>query len=93
MLSFIRRGKNPQEFLVVVANFTPVVREDYRLGVTQEGFYREVFNTDASIYGGTNVGNLGGVRTVREAWLGRPYSLRLTLPPLAAVFFKWTPAE
>jgi 1,4-alpha-glucan branching enzyme len=89
VLSFLRRGKNPDELMVVVANFTPVVRERYRIGVPNAGEYREVLNTDAAVYGGSNAGNWGAVRTIPEPRLGRPHSLVLTLPPLAAVFFKW----
>jgi len=89
VLSFIRRGKNPDELIVAVANFTPVVRENYRMGVPRPGFYREIFNSDAAAYGGGNVGNSGGVFASSEPRLGRPFSLTLTLPPLAAIFFKW----
>jgi 1,4-alpha-glucan branching enzyme len=52
------------------------------------GFYRELLNTDAAHYGGSNVGNLGGVHANPVSWMGRPYSIELTLPPLAAVFLK-----
>ena len=61
VLSFLRRAKDPGDFIVVVANFTPVQRETHRVGVPEPGFYREIMNTDAEKYGGTNVGNLGGV--------------------------------
>ncbi|NDQ57365.1 MAG: 1,4-alpha-glucan branching enzyme, partial [Acidipila sp.] len=88
VLSFLRRAKDPKDFLVVVVNLTPVVRENYRVPVPAPGFYTEVLNTDAEVYGGTNVGNLGGVPADPMAWGDRPYSLKLTLPPLAAVFFK-----
>ena len=91
VLSFIRRGKKPDEVIVVVANFTPVVREGYRIGVPNAGEYREVLNTDAGLYGGSNTGNWGAVRTTAEPRLGKPHSLVLTLPPLAVVFFKWVP--
>jgi 1,4-alpha-glucan branching enzyme len=88
VLTFLRRGTNPKNFLVVAANFTPVVREGYRVGVPEAGLYREVLNTDAGIYWGSNVGSLGGVRSEAQPWVGRPHSLRLTLPPLAVVYFK-----
>jgi 1,4-alpha-glucan branching enzyme len=88
VLSFLRRAKNPQDFLVVVANFTPVVRENYRVGVPEAGFYHEVLNTDAAAYGGSNVGNLGGVAAEPVPWLAHSYSLNLRLPPLGAVFLK-----
>jgi len=88
VLSFVRRGKNPDDFVVVVCNFTPVVRHDYRVGVPAPGFYREVLNSDAGVYDGSNVGNMGGVQAEPIAHLDRPYSLRLTLPPLAVVILK-----
>jgi len=87
--SFIRRGKNPDNLLIVILNATPVVRYGYHIGVPRPGHYEEVLNTDAGIYGGSNVGNLGGMNAGEHAWQGRRYSLALTLPPLAAVFLKW----
>jgi len=90
--SFIRRGKNPDDVILVVLNATPVVRYGYRLGVPRAGHYEEVLNTDAAIYGGSNVGNLGGMNADEHAWQGRRHSLALTLPPLAAVFLKWRQA-
>jgi 1,4-alpha-glucan branching enzyme len=88
VLSFLRRGRDPGDFLVVVLNFTPIARENYRVGVPAEGFYREALNTDSGFYGGSNFGNGGGVQAEAIAWNGRPYSLNLRLPPLAAVIFK-----
>jgi 1,4-alpha-glucan branching enzyme len=88
VLSFLRHGKDPASLLAVVVNATPVVREGYLIGVPQPGFYAEILNTDAGIYGGSNVGNLGGVRAESEPYMGRPCSARLILPPLAAVYFK-----
>jgi len=87
--SFIRRGKNPDDLLIVILNATPVVRYGYHIGVPRAGHYEEVLNTDAATYGGSNVGNLGGMNAGEHAWQGRRYSLALTLPPLAAVFLKW----
>ncbi len=87
--SFIRRGKNPDDMLIVVINATPVVRYGYHIGVPRAGHYEEVLNTDATIYGGSNVGNLGGMNAGEHAWQGRRHSLALTIPPLAAVFLKW----
>ncbi len=84
-LSFVRRARDPKNFLIVVANFTPVLRENYRVGVPQAGRYREVLNSDAEAYGGTNAGNLGAVATEQIPWVGREHSLNLRLPaPLAA---------
>jgi 1,4-alpha-glucan branching enzyme len=90
VLSFLRRGKNPDDFLVVVVNATPVVREGYLIGVPQRGFYAEILNTDAAIYGGSNVGNLGGLTTNPVPHMNQPFSLSLTLPPLAAILLKWS---
>jgi 1,4-alpha-glucan branching enzyme len=88
VLSFLRRGKDPASLLAVVVNATPVVREGYRIGVLQPGFYAEILNTDAGIYGGSNVGNLGGVHAEAIPHMGHPYSITLTLPPLATLFLK-----
>jgi 1,4-alpha-glucan branching enzyme len=92
VLSFIRRGKNPHDLMIVVLNATPVVREGYRIGVPQPGHYLEILNTDSASYGGSNVGNLGGQIAADQPSQGRRHSLCLTLPPLAAVFLKWQPA-
>jgi 1,4-alpha-glucan branching enzyme len=92
VFSFLRRGKNPQDLFVVVLNATPVVREGYRVGVPQPGFYQEVLNTDAAIYGGSNVGNMGGAQSAEMPHMGRQHSIALTLPPLAAIFLKWLPS-
>jgi 1,4-alpha-glucan branching enzyme len=88
VLSFIRRAKQRENFLVVVSNCTPVLREQYRVGVPELGWYREVFNTDAGRYGGSNAGNLGGMNAEAVPWNNHPYSLNLRLPPLAVVYFK-----
>jgi len=93
VLTFIRRGKNPEDLIVAVINATPVVREGYRLGVPNPGFYREIMNTDAAHYGGSNVGNKGGQQAAEHPAQGRPHSLVLTLPPLAAVLLKWVPSH
>ncbi len=87
-LSFLRRGKDPDDVIVFVCNFTPVVREKYRLGVPLPGFYREILNTDSEYYGGSNKGNSGGVTAVDKPWHGRSHSLDMVLPPLAMVGFK-----
>ena len=88
VLTFLRRARDPGDFLVAAINFTPVVRENYRVGVPEPGFYAELLNTDAQEYGGCGVGNLGGVTAEPVPWLGRPFSLSLRLPALAAVCFK-----
>jgi 1,4-alpha-glucan branching enzyme len=92
VFSFMRRGKNPQDLLVVVLNATPVVRPGYRIGVPQPGFYQEVLNTDSATYGGSNAGNMGGAQSAPMPQMGRPHSIALTLPPLAATFLKWLPS-
>jgi 1,4-alpha-glucan branching enzyme len=92
VFSFVRRGKNPDDLVLVVLNATPVVRYGYRIGVPRPGHFDEILNTDALIYGGSNVGNLGGMNTTEHTWMGRSSSLALTLPPLGAVFLKWRPA-
>jgi 1,4-alpha-glucan branching enzyme len=88
VLAFLRCAKNPNDSVVVVCNFTPVVREDYRIGVPSGGFYREILNTDSQRYGGSNVGNQGGVWARQEPHGGRPYHLSLRVPPMAALFLK-----
>ena len=90
--SFIRRGKNPGNLIIAILNATPVVRYGYHIGVPRQGHYEEILNTDSARYGGSNVGNLGGMNAGEHAWSGRRYSLAVTLPPLAAVFLKWRPA-
>ena len=88
VLSFMRRAKDPREAIVVVCNFTPVPRLDYRIGVPEPGFYREAFNSDSEIYGGSNVGNYGGIWAEHTPYGGRPYRLTLRVPPLGVVFLK-----
>lgn len=91
VVSFIRKGLDPDERLLFVFNFTPIVRDGYRIGVPGPGYYRELLNSDASIYGGSNVGLGGGVRAEETVCHGRPYSLRLTLPPLGMLVLKPEP--
>jgi 1,4-alpha-glucan branching enzyme len=86
VMSFLRRAGH--EFVVVVLNFTPVVREGYRVGVPAGGDYAEILNSDASAYGGGNVGNLGRVRAISEPRHGQAFSVALTLPPLAALVLR-----
>ena len=88
VLTYLRRARQPDDIAVVACNFTPVVREGYRVGVPHPGFYHEVLNTDSEWYGGGNVHNEGGRQAEEVPWHGHPYSLNLTLPPLAAVVFK-----
>lgn len=88
IISFIRKAKDPNNFLVFVFNLTPVPRFDYRIGVPRVGFYREVLNSDAEIYGGSNLGNFGGVYVDNIPCHGRDFSLNLVLPPLSVLIFK-----
>jgi 1,4-alpha-glucan branching enzyme len=62
-----------------------VPRTNYRIGVPEPGFYREALNSDAALYGGSNVGNQGGVEAEPVSWMGRPYSIPIALPPLAGI--------
>ncbi|RMG72772.1 MAG: 1,4-alpha-glucan branching protein GlgB [Nitrospirae bacterium] len=90
IISFIRRGYNHKNFLVFVCNFTPVPRHTYLVGVPEPGFYREILNSDSELYGGSNVGNLGGIEAVPHPVHGRPFSLNIALPPLGVLIFKPT---
>lgn len=85
VFAFVRRDAEGNEMLVV-SNFTPVVRDNYRIGVSQPGCYREVINTDSAYYRGSNLGNQGQVRTTAEPMHQREYSLSLLLPPLATLY-------
>ena len=91
VISFLRRGKTPDDVVVVVVNFTPVVRQDYRIGVPRGGKYLEILNTDAAVYGGSNVGNNGEIEADGIARHGHAQSLSLTLPPLGCLVFKPSP--
>ncbi|MGB0413259.1 MAG: 1,4-alpha-glucan branching protein GlgB [Coraliomargarita sp.] len=88
-LSFIRKGSEKTDTLVVVGSFTPVVREGYRVGVPYPGFWEEIFNSDAKDYGGLGYGNGGGVMAEAIEWDGRPYSIKLEVPPHSMSAFRW----
>jgi 1,4-alpha-glucan branching enzyme len=88
VLTFVRRAKDPRNFLVVACNFTPVPRHGYRMGVPEKCWYQEISNSDSQYYAGSNVGNYPGAQAEDVPWNGRPYSIEITLPPLAAVVFK-----
>jgi 1,4-alpha-glucan branching enzyme len=88
ILSFIRRARNPEDLVVVVCNFTPVLRVDFRIGVPAAGYYREILNSDSAYYEGSDAGNAGGVRAEPIPWNNRPWSIKLKVPPLAAIYFK-----
>jgi len=87
-IAFMRKAKDENDYLIFAFNFTPVPRPGYRLGVPEEVFYKEVLNSDSSAYGGSNMGNQGGVTSKAEEWAGWPCSIHLTLPPLAVVVLK-----
>jgi len=88
VLSLLRKGRSSKDVILVVCNFTPVPRIDYRVGIPFGGYWRELLNSDAKEYGGGGMGNLGGVLATAEQMHGRTHSVRLTLPPLAALFLK-----
>ena len=88
VVSFVRRGSNENREVVVIVNWTPVVREGYRIGVPRPGHYTEVLNSDSVVYGGANNGNGGGVPTEPIRSHGHDQSLLLTLPPLGAIFLR-----
>jgi 1,4-alpha-glucan branching enzyme len=87
IISFLRKGASPFELVLVVCNFTPLLRQNYRLGVPLYGFWTEILNSDASFYGGTGTGNFGGLETAPIPAHGHQQSLTLTLPPLGILYF------
>jgi 1,4-alpha-glucan branching enzyme len=94
VLSFLRYGKakdtdgeGPRQVLACVANFAGMPHEGYRIGLPLPGRWREVLNSDAEVYGGSGVGNWGGVEAVEEPWHGQPYSATIAAPPLGTVWF------
>ncbi len=93
VLTWLRKGREGGDVVVVACNFTPVPRYTYRVGVPRAGRWREVLNTDAAEYGGGGLGNLGGVDAEAVPFHGRAQSLRLLLPPLAVVALRWEAAR
>jgi len=87
-ISLLRRAKSTNDILLVVCNFTPVARFDYRIGVPRGGYWMELLNSDATMYGGSGLGNLGGFEADPVPMHNRSHSLNLTLPPLSVLFFK-----
>jgi 1,4-alpha-glucan branching enzyme len=87
-ISLLRKSKNPRDTILAVFNFTPVPREEYRIGVPIGGYWRELLNSDAKDYAGSGLGNGGGAMAEAKRAHGRPFSLSITLPPLGALFFK-----
>jgi len=88
VVAFARFGRSPGDLVLCVCNFTPVVRHRYRVGVPRPGYYAEVVNTDSALYGGSNVGNAGGVGSEDVPWHGQAQSIVLDLPPLGALLLR-----
>jgi 1,4-alpha-glucan branching enzyme len=88
VLSYIRKGNNEKENLIVVCNFTPIVRENYRIGLPKKGKLTEIFNSDSKIYAGIGISNAKTIVIQEEAWNGRDFSAELILPPLSVIVFK-----
>lgn len=93
VITFMRKTGVPEQAIIVICNFTPVVRYDYRIGVPQKGTYQEIFNSDQEIYGGSGQTNPGLLTADSEGWHNQPYSLRLKLPPLAVSYLKLKSAD
>ena len=87
VISFMRLDTKREREIIAVFNMTPVPRSNYMIGVTKEGFYREIFNSDSEFYGGSGMGNFGGVYSRDFGSHGRPNSIEITIPPLGSVFF------
>ena len=87
-LTFLRRGKQADPDILVACNFTPLPRINFRIGTPCTDYWQEILNSDSAIYGGSGMGNLGGIATVPVASHGQSVSVGLTLPPLAIVVFK-----
>ncbi len=88
IITFLRRPQSGKPFVLVVCNFTPVPHEKYRVGIPDPGYYREAFNSDSEYYGGSNMGNAGGVQSEPVSFNNHYHSLPITLPPLAVVVFE-----
>jgi 1,4-alpha-glucan branching enzyme len=86
VFAFLRYGEDERRLILVVCNMTPVPRSGYAIGVPRRGFWRELLNTDAAVYGGSNLGNAGGVTAINRRVHGEAQALVLTLPPLATLF-------
>ena len=88
VISYIRRGHDYNNYLIVISNFTPVVRHNFKLGVPDAGVYQEIFNSDDCNYWGSGVKNNGELYSRDEGLHGRPCSIELTIPPLATIVLK-----
>jgi len=87
-IAYLRRGQDPEDFLVICCNFTPVVRRGYQIGVPTLAWYDEIFNSDSTYYAGSDVGNGPGVSATKRPMHGREYSLEITVPPLGVTIFR-----
>ena len=90
MIAFLRKPRGAGATLLVVCNFTPVPRTNYVVGAPRTGYWQEVLNSDANLYGGSGWGNLGGVEAAPVGAHGQRFSLSLTLPALSVVVFRCT---
>lgn len=88
ILTFLRKGNEQTDTVAAVGNFTPVLRDEFRVGVPYPGFWKEILNTDAKDYGGLGYGNNGGVQAEEIEWDGRPYSIKIQLPPQSMSAFR-----
>ena len=88
VISYIRKGNQPGDYLITICNFTPVVRHDYRVGVFEKCRYQEIFNSDDVNYWGSGVKNEGLMEAEEQEWNMKPYSIRVTLPPLSTIVIK-----
>ncbi|HVW85860.1 MAG TPA: alpha amylase C-terminal domain-containing protein, partial [Bryobacteraceae bacterium] len=91
IISFVRYAEKRSEYVIFVCNFTPTPREAYSIGVPERGYYREILNSDADIFGGSNMGNGGGVMAEAIPHHHRPCRISITIPPLAVLAFKRQP--
>lgn len=90
VLTYIRKGNNPDENIIVACNFTQVVRENYRIGIPKKGTLKEIFNSDSTIYGGSGIENSNSVKVDSVAYDGREFSAEFTLPPLSITVYSFT---
>ena len=88
MMAYLRKGNSEHKDQLIVCNFTPVIREIFKIGVTTAGKWKEVFNSDASKYGGSGVGNKKALTATDTPWHGKPYALEMIIPPLATIIFE-----
>ena len=88
VLSFLRRSRDADDVIIAIFNGTPVPRHNYRIGVPEMGAWDEILNSDAELYGGSGVGNYGQVDTTPVPWHGQPRSIKLSIPPLGALFLR-----